>query len=97
VILSLALAYLGRNAEAVREGERGAALVPTSRDATGGPYFQHQLVRILLLVAEPEHALDRLKPLLATPYFLSPAWLRIDPTFAPFKENPRFERLVAGT
>jgi hypothetical protein len=29
-------------------------------------------------------------------YYLSPGWLRIDPTFAPLKGNPRFERLVAG-
>jgi len=34
--------------------------------------------------------------LLTTPYVLSPGWLRIDPTFAPLKGNPRFERLVAG-
>ena len=24
------------------------------------------------------------------------AWLRIDPTWAPLKGNPRFERLIAG-
>jgi len=28
------------------------------------------------------------------PYYLSPGWLRIDPTFAPLKGNPRFERLA---
>jgi hypothetical protein len=25
------------------------------------------------------------------PYYLSPGWLRIDPTFAPLKGNPRFQ------
>jgi hypothetical protein len=54
-------------------------------------------VRIYLLVGEPEKALDQLEPLLKIPYLLSPGWLRIDPTFAPLKGNPRFERLVAGT
>jgi hypothetical protein len=53
-------------------------------------------VRIYLLVGEPEKALDQLEPLLKIPYLLSPGWLRIDPTFAPLKGNPRFERLVAG-
>jgi hypothetical protein len=29
-------------------------------------------------------------------YRLSPGWLRIDPTFAPLRGNPRFQRLAAG-
>jgi serine/threonine protein kinase/tetratricopeptide (TPR) repeat protein len=96
VFRGLALAYLGRKAEAIQEGERAVALWPISRDAYNGAYIQHQLVRIYLLVGEPDKALDQLEPLLKMPYFLSPNWLRIDPTFAPLKGNPRFERLVAG-
>ncbi|MFL5530556.1 MAG: protein kinase domain-containing protein [Gemmatimonadales bacterium] len=96
VLRGLALAYLGRKAEAIQEGERGVALLPVSRDAFGGAYNQHQLVRIYLLVGEPEKALDRLEPLLKIPYYLSPGWLRIDPTFAPLRGNQRFERLIAG-
>ncbi len=96
VLRGLALAYLGRKAEAIVEGKRGVALLPISRDAYEGPYIQHQLVRIYLLVGEPEKALDQLEPLLKMPYYLSPGWLRIDPTFTPLKGNPRFERLVAG-
>ena len=96
VFRGLALAYLGRKAEAIQEGERAVALVPISRDAYSGSYMQHQLVRIYLLVGEPEKALDQLEPLLKMPYYLSPGWLRIDPTFAPLKGNLRFERLVAG-
>jgi TolB-like protein len=96
VFRGLALAYLGRKAEAIAEGRRAGALWPISRDAYNGTYIQHQLVRIYLLVGEPEKALDQLEPLLKMPYYLSPGWLRIDPTFAPLKGNPRFERLVAG-
>ena len=96
VLRGLALAYLGRKAKAIAEGERGLALVPISRDTYSGAYNQHQLVRIYLLVGEPEKALDRLEPLLRIPYYLSPGWLKIDPTFAPFRGNPRYERLVAG-
>ena len=92
----LALAYLGQKAEAIKEGERAVKLWPISRDAYFGPYIQHQLVRIYLLVGEPEKALDQLEPLLKIPYGLSPGSLRIDPTFAPLKGNPRFERLVTG-
>jgi tetratricopeptide (TPR) repeat protein len=96
VLRGLALAYLGRKAEAIEEGERGVALLPVSRDAFAGAYTQHQLVRIYLLVGEPEKALDQLEPLLKIPYYLSPGWLRIDPTLAPLRGNPRFQRLIAG-
>jgi serine/threonine protein kinase/tetratricopeptide (TPR) repeat protein len=93
--LGLALAYLGRKEEAIREGRRGVALDPVSKDARDGPYFQHQLVRIYMLVGEPEKALDKLEPLLKIPYFLSPGWLKIDPNFDPLRKNPRFQKLVA--
>jgi eukaryotic-like serine/threonine-protein kinase len=95
-LLGLALAYLGRTDEALKEAERGAEIAPVSRDAALGPYIQHLLARIYLLAGQPERALDHLEPLLRIPYTLSPGWLRIDPTFAPLKGNPRFERLIAG-
>ena len=97
VLLGLALAYLGRKADALREGRRAVELSPISRDANTGPYIQHQLARIYLLVGEPEQALDQLEPLLRVPYYLSPGMLRIDPTFDPLRNNPRFRKLVEGT
>jgi adenylate cyclase len=96
VLHGLALAYLGRREEAMREGERGTALVPIGRDAYQGPYLQHQLVRIYMILGETEKALDLLEPLLKIPYYLSPGWLAIDPNFAPLKGNPRFEKLLTA-
>jgi hypothetical protein len=92
--LGLALAYLGRKDAAIRQGERGLALQPITSDAQNGPYFQHQLARIYILLGEPDKAIDRLEPLLKIPYYLSPGWLQIDPTFDPLRKNPRFEKLV---
>jgi eukaryotic-like serine/threonine-protein kinase len=97
VFHGLALAYLGKHAEAIREGEKAAALLPISKDGFTGPYIQQLLVRIYMLAGEKEKALDHLEPLLKVPYHLSPGWLRIDPTFAPLKNEPRFQKMVAGT
>jgi hypothetical protein len=56
----------------------------------------YQLAWVYILVGEPEKALDRLEPLLKMPYYLTPRWLAIDPTFDPLRKNPRFQRLLAG-
>jgi len=95
-LLGLALAYLGRKSEAIREGQRGVALMPIGRDGYFGPYSQLQLVRIYLLTGEPELALDQLEPLLQVPFYLSPGWLRIDPAFDPLRKLPRFQRLTSA-
>lgn len=97
VFLGLALAYLGRKAEALREGERAVALSPIGKLPMSGPYVQHQLVRIHILVGNHDKALDLLEPLLKTPYHLTPAWLRIDPNFDPLRGNPRFDKLAHGS
>jgi tetratricopeptide (TPR) repeat protein len=94
--LAINLAILGRNADAIREAEHAVALTPISKDGYSGPYYQHILVRVYLLVGQPDKALDALEPLLKVPYFLSPNWLKIDPTFDPLRANPRFQRLIAS-
>jgi serine/threonine-protein kinase len=90
------LAFLGRNADAIREGKRGVTLLPVAKNAVTGPWIQEQLARIYLLVGEPDKALDQLEPLLRIPSYLSPGWLRIDPTLASLRGNARFQRLVQG-
>lgn len=94
VILGLSLAYLGKNAEAMREAERAIDLLPISRDAHLGPYIQHQLVRVYILAGENDKALDMLEPLLKIPYHLTPEWLEIDPNFDPLRHSSRFESLI---
>jgi serine/threonine-protein kinase len=93
-LLGVALAYLGRREAAVREGRRGVELMPISRDGYFGPYAQLQLARIYLLTGQPGLALDQLEPLVRVPFYISRAWLRLDPTFERLRAEPRFQRLV---
>jgi eukaryotic-like serine/threonine-protein kinase len=96
-IHGVTLAYLGRHADAIREGKRALELLPPSKDMYFGPYIQHQLVRIYLLAGDHDAALDQLEPLLGMPYTLTPAWLRVDPMFEPIRKHPRFVKLVEGS
>ena len=70
---------------------------PTTKDSQQGTYLLHQLARIYVLTGEADKAMDILERLLARPYYLSPGWLRIDPTWDSLRGNPRFRKLVEGT
>jgi eukaryotic-like serine/threonine-protein kinase len=95
-LLGVALAYMGRKDQAIREAQRTLELLAIAKDAYGGPYRQLQLVRIYTTVGETEKAMDQLEPLLRIPFYVSPGWLRIDPHFDPLRKNPRFQQLVGG-
>jgi serine/threonine-protein kinase len=93
--MALALAYLGRGDAAIREAE--AAEAKSVTDARDRPYGQLQMARIYLAAGRRDRALDVLEQILSAPFYISPAWLKIDPNFAELRGDPRFERLVAGT
>ncbi|MEO7962364.1 MAG: hypothetical protein ABIT38_00480 [Gemmatimonadaceae bacterium] len=90
-----ALALGGHKAEAIAEAERSLALRETSLDASLRPYVHFQVARILIQSGEYQRALYLLEPLLtALASDVTPAYLRIDPTFKPLRGNPRFGKLL---
>src|SRR5439155_13534198 len=92
-----ALALAGRKEEAVREADLSLRLRETSLDATTGPYVKFQVARIFLQAGEYDRALEQIERLVDKPGApVTRAGLRVDPSFAPLKGNPRFERLVAA-
>ena len=92
---ALALAYAGRAADAAAGARRAVA-------APGLMYgYVHKLVaRTYLLTGYPEQALNHIELLIAAPSSsiarYTPAWLRIDPAFAPLRGDARFEQLARG-
>jgi tetratricopeptide (TPR) repeat protein len=95
LFLGLSLAYLGQPAAAVREGQHGLELaVATGDEYANIPAAHHVLAQIYATVGDQPRALAQLDTLLAMQYFLSPAWLKIDPTWAPLHGNTGFERLL---
>jgi len=91
--LAAALAFLGRKAEAISEGERAVAM--RENDGFQGPGLRHQLSRIYQVVGEPVKAIEQLEALLRVPYYVSSGWLRADPSLASLRSHPRFQRLLA--
>ena len=92
-----ALALGGHRKEAVEEADRSLALRETTLDASLRPYVHFQVARILIQSGEYDRALDLIEPLLSTyASDLTPAYLRIDPTFKPLFGNSRFEKMLKG-
>jgi hypothetical protein len=80
----------------VREGRRAVELAPLDEESENGSEALHTLALIHLQLGQKEEAIDVLEQVLAAPYWITPAWLRIDPTYDSLRGNPRFEKLAAG-
>lgn len=98
-MLSQAYAALGQKAEALKEAERAKTLLPSTKDAMVGPYYEENLARIQTRLGENDRAIAALQHLLTVPHGyvpITPALLRLDPMFDPLRNDPRFQKLVAS-
>jgi tetratricopeptide (TPR) repeat protein len=99
VFLGLSLAYAGRGREAMDEMERGLALAqkdPTGTWSQQNAYLAYAAARVALLAGDHARALDLLGETMRRRHFVTPAWLRLEPTWKSLRGDPQFERLTAA-
>lgn len=101
--LGLLYAYMGRKAEAIREGERAVHLQPVSEDAFDGPEDLSNLALIHARVGDTDKAISMIESLLRMPggvFFyeasMSLSELRLRWQWDPLRQHPRFQKLLAG-
>jgi tetratricopeptide (TPR) repeat protein len=92
--LGVAYAGLGRKEEAIREGELAVELLPMSKEAWRGAFRVEGLARIYTMVGEYDAAIDQLEALLAVPSPTAVPMLRLEPTWNPLRDHPRFQALL---
>jgi hypothetical protein len=84
---------MGRNAEALAEAREVLAAY-TGAPSVNSEYDRLQVIRIFLATGQTDAALEQLSMLLKNSFYITPAWLRLDPTFASLKGNPKFEEMA---
>jgi len=98
--LSKAYAVFGDKNSALKEAERAIALMPRAQSAAWGPRYEENLALIQTIFGENSRAISTLARLMEIPYLSSlygtpvtPALLRLDPTWDPLRADPAFRKL----
>ena len=92
--LGAVLAGLGRKEDAINEGKKAVELLPESEDAFAGPQATAALAEIYAWVGERDEAFHLLDHLLTVPNGLTVQTLKLDPTWDPLRNDPRFQALI---
>jgi TolB-like protein/Tfp pilus assembly protein PilF len=104
--LALTNMGLGNKAVALTLSEQAMAVIPIEKDAVDGPAPIEILARVAAQMGEPDRAIAALQKLITLPYEsalaggnvpLTPALLRLDPTWDPLRNDPRFQKLAQST
>jgi len=101
--LGLLYAYMGRKADAIREGKRAVELTPVSDDAIDGHQWLCNLALIHARVGDTDEAISMISALLREPGCVMPLdeeslslWdLRLRWQWDPLRKDTRFQELLA--
>jgi TolB-like protein/cytochrome c-type biogenesis protein CcmH/NrfG len=85
---------LGRKADAMAEGKRACELLPLSKDSWEGPFYVDNLALIYVWVGEKDLALEELAHSSKTNVGINYGELKLDPTWDPLRQDPRFQELL---
>jgi hypothetical protein len=89
--LAVIRALQGRAEDAIREAKRA---VEACDIAFWQPGFVEELAAIYARLGRQDEAIEQLEYLLTVPSYLTVASLRIDPTWDPLRDHPRFQALL---
>jgi eukaryotic-like serine/threonine-protein kinase len=92
---ALALARLGRRDAARREADAARRLAPLTHDPRVNNATNRGVAWVYATIGANDAAVALIDSLLREPGVLSPGMLRLDPAWAPLRDDPRFKRLAA--
>jgi TolB-like protein/Tfp pilus assembly protein PilF len=96
VMLGLMDAGLGRNEDAIREGERAAELTPVSKEALVGSAIVEILSVIYAWTGEKDRAFEQLALSARIPAGVTYGEVKLHPYWDPLRGDLRFEKIVAS-
>jgi TolB-like protein/Tfp pilus assembly protein PilF len=102
--LGLLYSYMGRKADAIREGKRAIQLTPVAKDAIDGHQWLCNLALIYARVGEANEAISLIESLLQQPGCVSPlneasmslSELRLRWQWDPLRNHPHFQKILAA-
>ena len=95
-LLGMIDAGLGRNREAVEEGERSCKLLPVSKDAVDGIFLAINLAQIYAWTGQKDLAIEQILAVERMPNTLSYGLLKLHPIWDPLRGEVGFEKTVAS-
>jgi serine/threonine-protein kinase len=87
-------ASLGRDEEALSEGQRAVDLLPSTKDALNGTEVLYFYAVICAWSGERDEAIKLLEKLARLPAGISYGEIRLDPSWDPLRGDQRFEEIV---